>query len=60
MFALVVSLSSQSRDTPPETDVEKVRKNAQRMYLEEQKYWKDNEEIIKKQMDDDREKQLKE
>jgi mitochondrial import inner membrane translocase subunit TIM50 len=52
--------SLQSRDTPPETDVEKVRKNAQRMYLEEQKYWKDNEEIIKKQMDDDREKQLKE
>jgi import inner membrane translocase subunit TIM50 len=45
---------------PPETDVEKVRKNAQRMYLEEQKYWKDNEESIKKSMDDDRERQLKE
>lgn len=30
------------------------------MYLEEQKYWKENEEIIKKQMDDDRERQLKE
>ena len=30
------------------------------MYLEEQKYWKDNEAIIKKQMDDDRERQLKE
>ncbi|ORY80675.1 HAD-like domain-containing protein [Leucosporidium creatinivorum] len=51
---------TKSRDTPPETDVEKVRKNAQRMYLEEQKYWKDNEEIIKKQMDEDRERQLKE
>ena len=30
------------------------------MYLEEQKYWKDNEEAIKKQMDEDRERQLKE
>lgn len=40
--------------------MEKVRKSAQRMYQEEQKYWKDNEEMIKKQMDDDREKQLKE
>lgn len=40
--------------------MERVRKNAQRMYLEEQKYWKDNEAIIKEQMDQDREKQLKE
>lgn len=40
--------------------MEAKRKIYQRMYLEEQKYWKDNEEIIKKQMDEDREKQLKE
>lgn len=40
--------------------MEKVRKNAQRMYLEEQKYWKDNEEVINKQMAEDRERQLKE
>ena len=49
-----------NRDTPPDTEMEAKRKIYQRMYLEEQKYWKDNEEIIKKQMDEDREKQLKE
>lgn len=57
---LSVLSQSPSGDKPPETDVEKVRKNAQRMYLEEQKYWKDNEEMIQKQMAEDREKQLKE
>ncbi|KAM0792701.1 hypothetical protein ACM66B_002481 [Microbotryomycetes sp. NB124-2] len=51
---------SPSRETPPETDVEKVRRNAQRLYLEEQKYWKDNEETIKKQMAEDRDRQLAE
>ncbi|KAM0749849.1 HAD-like protein [Meredithblackwellia eburnea MCA 4105] len=49
-----------NRDSPPETDMEQKRKIYQRMYLEEQKYWKDNEEFIKKQMDEDRERQLKE
>ncbi|KAK4695069.1 ubiquinol oxidase, partial [Phenoliferia sp. Uapishka_3] len=48
-----------NRDTPPDTEMEAKRKIYQRMYLEEQKYWKDNEEIIKKQMDEDRERQLK-
>ncbi|GAA5936862.1 protein translocase subunit TIM50 [Sporobolomyces koalae] len=48
------------RDTPPETDVEKVRKSAQKLYLEEQKYWKDNEEIINKQMEEDRQRQMNE
>jgi len=58
--ALGSLVRSPSKDVAPETDIEKVRKNAQRMYLEEQKYWKDNEETIKKQMEDDRERQLKE
>lgn len=49
-----------TEDKPPELFIEKVRKNAQRMYLEEQKYWKDNEATIKRQMDEDRERQLKE
>ncbi|KAL8279867.1 hypothetical protein RQP46_007717 [Phenoliferia psychrophenolica] len=49
-----------NRDTPPDTDMEAKRKIYQRMYLEEQKYWKDNEEIIKKQMDEDRDRQMKE
>ncbi|KAI5475945.1 hypothetical protein MNV49_000552 [Pseudohyphozyma bogoriensis] len=53
-------VKSGSREAPPETDVEKTRKMAQRLYLEEQKYWKDNEELIKKQMEEDRERQLKE
>ncbi|GAA6012518.1 hypothetical protein JCM10207_009027 [Rhodosporidiobolus poonsookiae] len=48
------------RDTPPETDVEKIRKNAQKLYLEEQKYWKDNEETIKQQIEEDKQRQLKE
>lgn len=30
------------------------------MYLQEQKYWKENEAEIKKMMDEDRERQLKE
>ena len=40
--------------------MEAKRKIYQRMYLEEQKYWKDNEDVIKKQMDEDRERQMKE
>ncbi|GAA5982628.1 hypothetical protein JCM11641_002605 [Rhodosporidiobolus odoratus] len=48
------------RDSAPETDVEKVRKNAQKLYLDEQKYWKDNEELINKQIEEDKQRQLKE
>ncbi|BGP13363.1 hypothetical protein JCM10213_005792 [Rhodosporidiobolus nylandii] len=48
------------RDSPPETDVEKVRKNAQKLYLDEQKYWKDNAEIINQQIEEDKQRQLKE
>lgn len=54
------ALPFQTKDEPPELYIEQVRKHSQRMYLEEQKYWKDNAALIQKQMDDDREKQLKE
>ncbi|BGP22278.1 mitochondrial translocase complex component TIM50 [Rhodotorula toruloides] len=47
-------------DAPPETDIEKMRKTAQKLYLDEQKYWKDNAEIIQKQIEDDKQRQLKE
>lgn len=45
---------------PPLTEVERVRQNAQKIYLEEQKYWRDNEALIKQQMEEDRQRQLKE
>ncbi|GAA5850205.1 hypothetical protein JCM3766R1_006809 [Sporobolomyces carnicolor] len=48
------------RDSAPETDVERVRKSAQKLYLDEQKYWKDNEEIINKQIEEDKQRQLNE
>lgn len=48
------------RDSAPETDVEKVRKSAQKLYLDEQKYWKDNEEIINKQIEEDKQRQMNE
>lgn len=48
------------RDSVPETDVEKVRKSAQKLYLEEQKYWKDNEELINKQIEEDKARQMAE
>ncbi|CEQ39318.1 SPOSA6832_00823, partial [Sporobolomyces salmonicolor] len=48
------------RDSPPETDVERVRKNAQKLYLDEQKYWKDNEAAINQQIEEDKQRQLKE
>ncbi|KPV76931.1 uncharacterized protein RHOBADRAFT_42144 [Rhodotorula graminis WP1] len=48
------------RDAPPETDVEKVRKTAQKLYLDEQKYWRDNAETINAQIEEDKQRQLKE
>ncbi|GAA5876747.1 hypothetical protein JCM1840_002033 [Sporobolomyces johnsonii] len=48
------------RDSPPETDVERVRKSAQKLYLDEQKYWKDNEAAINQQIEEDKQRQLKE
>ncbi|GAA5901738.1 protein translocase subunit TIM50 [Sporobolomyces salmoneus] len=48
------------RDSAPETDVEKVRKSAQKLYLDEQKYWKDNEEVINKQIEEDKQRQMNE
>ncbi|GAA5998163.1 protein translocase subunit TIM50 [Rhodotorula paludigena] len=48
------------RDAPPETDVEKVRKTAQKLYLDEQKYWRDNAETINQQIEEDKQRQLRE
>ncbi|BGP37325.1 mitochondrial inner membrane protein required for protein import [Rhodotorula kratochvilovae] len=48
------------RDAPPETDVEKVRKTAQKLYLDEQKYWRENAETINAQIEEDKQRQLKE
>ncbi|SGY67663.1 BQ5605_C004g02795 [Microbotryum silenes-dioicae] len=47
-------------DQPPELDIEKQRRISQKLYEEEQKYWKDNEALIKKQIEEDKERQLKE
>ena len=48
------------RDAPPETDVEQMRKAAQKLYLEEQKYWKDNAALIEQQIEEDKQRQIKE
>lgn len=45
---------------PPLTMLERARKAAQEHYAEETKYFKDNAAIIQKQMDEDRDRQLKE
>lgn len=45
---------------PPPSYLDVKRGQAQAMYLQEQKYWKENEAEIKKMMDEDRERQLKE
>lgn len=45
---------------PPPSYVDLKRAEAQAMYLEEQKYWKENEGEIKRLMEEDRERQLKE
>lgn len=62
MIADIACLRMQGtiRDAPPETEVEQMRKAAQRLYLEEQKYWKDNAAIIEQQIEEDKQRQLKE
>jgi import inner membrane translocase subunit TIM50 len=45
---------------PPPSYVDMKRAEAQAMYLEEQKYWKANEGEIKRLMEEDRERQIKE
>ncbi|SCV72627.1 BQ2448_4164 [Microbotryum intermedium] len=53
-------IAKKPSDQPPELDIEKQRRISQKMYEEEQKYWKDNEALIKKQIEEDKERQLKE
>jgi import inner membrane translocase subunit TIM50 len=54
------STLKQDKPGPPPSYLDTKRGQAQAMYLQEQKYWKDNEAEIKKMMDEDRERQLKE
>ncbi|KDE03470.1 hypothetical protein MVLG_06032 [Microbotryum lychnidis-dioicae p1A1 Lamole] len=53
-------IAKKPSDQPPELDIEKQRRISQKLYEEEQKYWKDNEALIKKQIEEDKERQLKE
>ncbi|EGG08043.1 uncharacterized protein MELLADRAFT_47924 [Melampsora larici-populina 98AG31] len=59
-FGALFGLSNSNPDEPPKLVVEKDRARAQQAYLEEQKYWKDNEASFKKLMEEDRERQLAE
>lgn len=49
-----------SVEKPPELQIEQIRKQAVNSYLAEKKYWSDNEVSIKAQMEEDRDRQLKE
>lgn len=53
-------LGSSNTDEVPKLLVEKDRARAQQAYLEEQKYWKENEATFKKLMEEDRERQMAE
>ncbi|KAH9445200.1 hypothetical protein MJO28_005386 [Puccinia striiformis f. sp. tritici] len=53
-------LSSVNKDESPQLLVEKDRARAQQAYIEEQKYWKENEGTFKKLMEEDRERQMAE
>lgn len=53
-------LSSTNPDDKPQLLVEKDRARAQQAYVEEQKYWKENEGTFKKLMEEDRERQMAE
>ncbi|KAA1066959.1 mitochondrial inner membrane protein required for protein import [Puccinia graminis f. sp. tritici] len=53
-------LSSGNKDESPQLLVEKDRARAQQAYVEEQKYWKENEGTFKKLMEEDRERQMAE
>lgn len=59
-FGALFGLSNSNPDEPPKLVVEKDRARAQQAYLEEQKYWKENEASFKKLMEEDRERQLAE
>jgi import inner membrane translocase subunit TIM50 len=49
-----------NKDESPQLLVEKDRARAQQAYVEEQKYWKENEGTFKKLMEEDRERQMAE
>ncbi|KAH9469019.1 hypothetical protein Pst134EA_009540 [Puccinia striiformis f. sp. tritici] len=49
-----------NKDESPQLLVEKDRARAQQAYIEEQKYWKENEGTFKKLMEEDRERQMAE
>ncbi|OAV94656.1 hypothetical protein PTTG_05142 [Puccinia triticina 1-1 BBBD Race 1] len=53
-------LSSANANETPQLLVEKDRARAQQAYVEEQKYWKENESTFKKLMEEDRERQMAE
>ncbi|MBW0481754.1 hypothetical protein O181_021469 [Austropuccinia psidii MF-1] len=53
-------LSPPKTDEPPKLLVEKDRARAQKAYLDEQKYWKENEATFKKLMEEDRARQMAE
>ncbi|GAA96290.1 uncharacterized protein L969DRAFT_84138 [Mixia osmundae IAM 14324] len=60
-LASFFGLSSAPRSSaPPRLPIEIDRERAQAIYLDEQKYWKDNEESIKKMMQEDIDKQTRE
>ncbi|KAH9819595.1 HAD-like domain-containing protein [Melampsora americana] len=59
-FGALFGLNNSNPDEPPKLVVEKDRARAQQAYLEEQKYWKENEASFKKLMEEDRERQLAE
>ncbi|CAH7686617.1 HAD-like domain-containing protein [Phakopsora pachyrhizi] len=53
-------LSSHDPEEPPKLLVEKDRARAQQAYLEERKYFKENEPTFKKLLEEDRERQMAE
>jgi import inner membrane translocase subunit TIM50 len=55
---LVLGQDPYASEEPPKTPVEQGRERAQKMYLEEQKYWKDHADEFKKLMEEDKEKQM--
>ena len=56
-----VSFSTETgEDEPPLSYLDLKRREAQAIYREEQKYWRDHADEIKKMMDEDRERQMAE
>jgi hypothetical protein len=49
-----------SSEEPPKTPVELGRERAQKMYLEEQKMWREHADEFKRMVEEDKEKQMQE